>query len=177
MSIPLVNWKYWTHRSNCGRKGVLPLTLEQYKEKLSEAGISAEQIGNIKGMYQLSRYSDRGNYTPDSCRFVTKEINYAEQILNGGIARGAIKKTGRNKYNHSGIAIMAEKKSKPFIVVNPKGMVIEGKNLNEFCKQNKLNQGCMFCVINGLKKSYKGWTSVKTDKADQSKIFQDGEGI
>lgn len=158
MAIPLVKWKYWNHRSNCGRKGVLSLTFDQYKKKLDEAGIDAKDIGLEKGKYQLARYDDKGDYTPESCRFVTKEQNYIEQITNGGFKAGVAKKIGRTKKNHQGVAEMARKKSKPFAIKNPHGVVIEGQNLSEFCKKNNLNQGNIWCVINGLKQSSKGWT-------------------
>lgn len=157
MAIPLVKWKYWTHRSNCSRKKVSPLTFDEYLLKLEDAGIRAEDVGATKGKYQLSRYTDSGDYTPESCRFITKEQNYSEEIKNGGIENGAEKKRGRTKHNHSGIAEMAEKKSKEFSIRSPKGDIVSGKNLFQFCKDNGLNQGNVWCVIKGLKHSCKGW--------------------
>lgn len=44
-------------------------------------------------------------------------------------------------------------------VINPNGqiLIIDG-TLTEFCKKHNLNIGNVSCLINGKKKSYKGWT-------------------
>lgn len=44
---------------------------------------------------------------------------------------------------------------------NPIGNSIIIRSLNNFCKQNNLNQTCMFRLIGGKQKQHKGWTFVK----------------
>ena len=55
------------------------LTLAQYFQKLTEAGITIFDLGNVSGTYQLARYNDEGPYTNESCRFVPIEVNFSEQ--------------------------------------------------------------------------------------------------
>ena len=56
------------------------LTFEQYLLKMDEASITPNQIGHhMDEQYHLSRYGDIGPYTNDSCRFVVKRANLAEQ--------------------------------------------------------------------------------------------------
>ena len=52
-----------------------------------------------------------------------------------------------------------QKISKDFIFKSPNGDIVSGKNLTEFCKQNNLNQGAMWSVLNGKIKSHKGYKS------------------
>lgn len=158
MSSSVEKRKYWSHRSNCGRKGVKPLSFDEYIKKIEEAEICADQIGVKNGDYQLSRYDDTGDYTPDSCRFITKEENLKEEIKNGGTARAAEKKRGRTKDSHPGVMAMSKKKSKEFSVKNPSGEIISGENLKEFCVKHGLNQGNIWMVIAGRKTSSLGWT-------------------
>lgn len=158
MPIQIEKLKYWAHRSNSIKKNVAPLTYEQYLLKIKDAGISAHDIGNKKGKYQLARYGDVGDYTPESCRFITKEKNMLELIENGGFVRGAAKKKGRTKLDHPGLKLMSEKNSKPFIIKSPSGEIFSGKNLHQFCKDNGLDSGNMNRVLNGIKKHFKGWT-------------------
>jgi hypothetical protein len=54
---------------------------------------------------------------------------------------------------------MSERKKKPFKIIAPDGTTIEGVNLTAFCKAHGLNQGGLWCVINGSKKSHKGYTA------------------
>lgn len=56
------------------------LTYEEYLEKAKAAGITcASQIGIKRDQYQLSRYKDRGHYTVENCRFITKLENMQER--------------------------------------------------------------------------------------------------
>jgi len=49
-------------------------------------------------------------------------------------------------------------KQRPFKVLDPSGILIEGVNLTQFCKANGLNQGGMWSVINGNIRTHKGYT-------------------
>jgi len=59
------------------------LTFEEYLNKLNETGIRPSDLGNDNNNYHLSRYTDEGPYTNNSCRFVMKRVNMEEQILHG----------------------------------------------------------------------------------------------
>lgn len=157
--IDAITKKKWrNHCNNCFNKGVRHLTLDEYAQKLEEAGITAAKVGLTRGSWQLARYTDQGDYTPTSCRFLTKEENFAEMLKNGGRARAAATKTGRTKLTHPGLAEMAKKKSKPFSFKSPDGVVHSGENLAQFCKDRGLNQGNMWMVLTGRKASNCGWT-------------------
>jgi len=55
---------------------------------------------------------------------------------------------------------MGDSKAKIYRFKNPKGQIVEITNLNRFCKENGLNQGAMWNVVNPpyRRKKYKGWT-------------------
>jgi hypothetical protein len=59
------------------------LSFEEYLNKLKEANIIPEQLGNDNYDWHLSRYDDESPYTKETCRFVYKHINMSEQVLNG----------------------------------------------------------------------------------------------
>lgn len=59
------------------------LKFDEYLDKLLEAGITPNCLGNGLNKYHLSRYDDEGPYTINSCRFITKAENMQEQITNG----------------------------------------------------------------------------------------------
>lgn len=158
MNVELVKKKWKAHRANAvNRKKVKALSFAEYMQKIIDANIQPEQIGATNNSYQLARYSDLGDYTLETCRFITKQENFLEQIKNGGIAAGAEKKRGRTSESHKGLAIMAEKRSKIFAFMSPQGEIHFGKNLYRFCLANGLNQGNMAEVRNGMKKACKGW--------------------
>ena len=53
--------------------------------------------------------------------------------------------------------------SKPFKIISPTGEVIEGVNLNQFCKENGLNNGNMSAVTKGKRKAHKGYKAHRED--------------
>lgn len=59
------------------------LTYEQYKSLLSDAGITANDIGIGEDDYCLARHKDLGGYTIGNCRFITNKENRLEQIESG----------------------------------------------------------------------------------------------
>lgn len=107
MTLALKKWR--THKMNAHKKGVLPLTFDQYVQKISDAGITPADIGNTSKHYHLGRYTDSGDYTPTSCRFIPFLENLKEQVINGGTARMAEKKRGRTKFNDPSVAAQAKK--------------------------------------------------------------------
>ena len=109
MNEQAIKTKWRAHVGNSGKKHVLPLSLADYRQKILDAGILPEQIGQTRTSYHLARYSDTGDYTPHSCRFIPHLDNLAEQRLNGGLARMAEKKRGRTKLNDPSVASQAKK--------------------------------------------------------------------
>lgn len=198
MARDLIRQKWNVHCSNSRKKGCSPLTYDEYKQKLLDAGITADQVGKSVEHYHLSRYTDSGDYTVNSCRFITALKNLHEMRSNGGLARMAEKRrgrtkendpsiansakkrmgrkataaeiakrvaalTGRTKESHAGVAIAAEKNSKPFAFKDPNGITHAGVNLEEFCKQHGLLGNAMNKLKNGRLKSYHGWKAASIE--------------
>lgn len=117
------------HITRSDRRGLRSeLTFEDYVRKAYEANLSGpEMIGARRGMYQLGRVGDEGNYTNGNCRFITREQNTTEAHANGRLdnvytaARGQTKETsehfrkislalkGRTAENDPRVATMAAK--------------------------------------------------------------------
>jgi hypothetical protein len=57
---------------------------------------------------------------------------------------------------------IAEKKSKEFSIINPEGEIIRGKNITKFCKENNLDVGTTWNLLNYKRntKSHKGYRAV-----------------
>ncbi|MCG2586540.1 hypothetical protein [Massilia sp. TS11] len=109
MDIELARKKWRGHVDGAKSRGLGYLTFQQYILKLAEAGIEPSMVGLRRGMYNLARFTDRGDYTPSSCRFITVEENQAEQAKNGGLAAKIAKLRGRTKESHKSVASQAEK--------------------------------------------------------------------
>jgi hypothetical protein len=52
---------------------------------------------------------------------------------------------------------VAEKLSKQYLITDPNGNQFTIKNLNQFCRENNLDQGNMTAVAKGRMKQCKGW--------------------
>ena len=151
--------KYHGHRSHTTERGLQShITPLIFFTKVVEAGLTKpDQIGRRRGQHVLGRVGDVGDYISDTCRFISVEQNNQERIANGGMAAGAKKRTGRTKESHPGLAAMADKKSKDYIVTDPNGNIFDVHNLNAFCKDNDLHKGHLYNVCNGKIKHHKGW--------------------
>jgi hypothetical protein len=101
--------KWRNHKWGAIERGLNFLTYEQYVEKLAEAGITYKQVSRKKGGYCLARYTDQGDYTPQSCRFVPLHVNVEDRTKNGGTEAMRQKAIGRTKYTHEGNASQSEK--------------------------------------------------------------------
>lgn len=55
------------------------LSVDECLELLEDAGITIYDVGQKKGMYQLARYGDTGDYSKDNCRFITVQENINER--------------------------------------------------------------------------------------------------
>lgn len=51
-----------------------------------------------------------------------------------------------------------ESQSKTWQLIDPNGRKIIIKNLNQFCKNNNLNRGCISAIFEGRMHVHKGWT-------------------
>ena len=161
----LKNWvvKWTALKTNAKiRDSECKLSFEEYLQLASEAGITnPNQIGKKREQFQMGRLGDVGVYELGNCRFITQRQNILERTENGGTklraAMSAARK-GLNKYIDETSAKIANSKSRFFRVISPEGIVYEGKNLKEFCKEDGLCQGWMSAVCRGAKKQYKGWT-------------------
>lgn len=154
--------KWWYHRNNAKRKGVNShLTFEDYCKKLEEANITADDIGTGIDKYHLGRIGDEGDYTIDSCRFITHRQNRQEKIDNGHNDYAAINLSkflkGKTKETSEWIAKSAITRSKFFVATSPSGEIIKGRNLKQFCKENDLTHGLMSMVATGKVPHHKGW--------------------
>ena len=49
--------------------------------------------------------------------------------------------------------------TKNFLLISPTGKIVEGYNILQFCKRNKLDNSCINAVILGRFRQYKGWTA------------------
>jgi hypothetical protein len=79
--IGICKTKYRNKEKNAKKEGLqVLLTFEEYLYKAYEAKIECpSQIGVKTSQYQLARIEDKGNYTKDSCRFLTKKQNEEEK--------------------------------------------------------------------------------------------------
>jgi group I intron endonuclease len=50
-----------------------------------------------------------------------------------------------------------DRQSKTWEIVSPEGNVMTITNLKKFCRENGLHSGGMYDVVNGKRRSYKGW--------------------
>lgn len=100
------------------------LTFRQYLKLAIKACLTRpSQIGRASHEYNLSRIGDTGGYVVGNCRFILSAMNRDERVTNGGIERGAAKRRGLTAANCLWRAENAQKKSKPFVIVSPKGKV------------------------------------------------------
>jgi group I intron endonuclease len=88
-----------------------------------------------------------------------------ETKLKIGLANSKKKRTKEEKEHLRQINIgkkhskeSIEKRSKTYIVTDPSGSLSEIKNLNQFCKENNLNQGAMSAMARGKGITHKGWS-------------------
>ena len=54
----------------------------------------------------------------------------------------------------------ASANAKPFKLLSPNGLVVEGINLNKFARENGLNTGHLREVMFNLRYSHKGWKNI-----------------
>lgn len=158
--IDIIKRKYKSHTGCARAKGVKYLTLDQYQNKLNEVGITAEQIGNGIDDYQLCRYTDLGDYTPETCRFATKRENIEDKRKNGGFERGGLKISAlhKGKMPKNLVNFISSKERLSFRLKSPNGEIINGENVMQFSRDHGLTHQQLHNVVVGKRKSHKGWT-------------------
>lgn len=167
--MQLAKKKHSNHRHNAKKKGVKSLPFDIYLEKLLEAGILPEQIGQSIDSYQLARFEDCGDYTKESCRFITMKENLQEMITNGGCAQAGkklkIKLSGRSKEDYPNLSRENSKSlRKQYKFISPDGEIFTGYGITTFCREMGLCQSEMSNVHNGKQKHHRGW--IKGDTYD-----------
>jgi hypothetical protein len=81
-----------------------------------------------------------------------------ESIIRGAITRTGMKRSEESRKKMSISASNAtEKITKPFELLSPTGEIIKGNNLKKFGRDNNINQGGLWKVLNDKCESYKGW--------------------
>lgn len=152
--------KFSNHQKTATHRGLQSsLSFEQYVQKAKDAGLTTpDQIGKKVGQYCLGRESDVGDYLNSNCRFITTTQNRLESVENCRSEDYYQQLRGSTKETNKAVAQAADKLAKPFSFVDPNGTVHQGRNLNQFCKDNDLNQGAMWQVGAGRKDQHKGWT-------------------
>lgn len=159
----LIRKKYKSHTGCARAKNVKYLTFEQYYDKIKEAKITVHQIGNNIDSYQLSRYTDQGDYTPESCRFVTMRENIEDRHRNGGTKRGSekcskiLKERGIRPLVSCFEVTGEYPASKSYRLKSPTGEIYEGTNVAKFCRERGFTHK-IHDMIAGKIKSYRGWT-------------------
>jgi len=89
---------------------------------------------NCTNGFQLDKDVNSGSrtgrlYSPDFCLFIPANKNM--------------------KHAHS----------RPFALTSKDGRVFRGDNVREFCRHHRIDHSCIIKVLNGKRKSHKGWTS------------------
>ena len=83
-------------------KGIeMALSHDDIQQLLDNAGITIEQVGKHRGMYQLGRYGDTGGYTIDNCRFITHAENQAEKTFSEE-SRKKMSESAKNRSDNRG---------------------------------------------------------------------------
>ena len=159
----LVKKKHTNHRHNAKKKGVKSLPFDIYLEKLYEAGILPEQIGQTIDAYQLARFGDYGDYTKESCRFITMKENLQEMLTNGGCAQAgaklSIKLSGRSKEDYPNLSRENSKSlRKKYEFISPDEETFTGYGITTFCREMGLCQSEMSAVHNSKQKHHRGGT-------------------
>jgi hypothetical protein len=78
--------------------------------------------------------------------------------LNGHIRNSKFNNYGKQR-SEQAIKSTIEKNQKSYYVVNPEGLVLEGVNLKEFCRENGLHPGGMVTMHLGKILHWHGWTN------------------
>lgn len=81
--------------------------------------------------------------------------------LNGSLGHGSKFNTLGVKRKKEAIQAGVQARSKRYYLISPKGCILEGRNIKDFCHDNKLDHGAINKVINGNNLHHKGWTASK----------------
>jgi Mor family transcriptional regulator len=95
---------------------------------------------------------------------IIKSRNVAKFCRENNLIEGCIWAVlTQKRISHKGWTLPNPKKSKvregrKFSLLSPEGELFTGNNLKEFCKNKNINADALYMVLNGQRKSHKGWT-------------------
>lgn len=167
VEVSKIRRKYASLKARVTQNTLKCFDINQYIQKLMDANIRPDDVGRNHGSYQLARYTDKGDYLFDTCRFILQVDNLKEMVANGGRKIGDIKGTLTRKSMYaSGELIVTQKrrdavskkKEMPYKFISPEGILHEGINCVKFCREHNLTIANMSCVKHGKRKHHKGWT-------------------
>lgn len=116
----------------------------------------------LKGYHRVTLYNKRVRRKVFIHRLVAEHflekmtgkdfVNHIDEVRNNNNVRNLEWVTRKENIQHS-----LYKWCKPFSVIDGEGVLHEGINLTEFCKQQRLSQSRMSDVVLGKQKSHKGY--------------------
>jgi hypothetical protein len=110
---------------------------------------SLEERKKISDRWKRERHPNYGRKASLETRKKLSEIHKGHPATLGFTGRKHTEETKQK---------MREKTSfKSFCVISPTGEIICDKNMKEFCRKNNLDSGHFSCVLNGKRKSHKGF--------------------
>jgi general stress protein YciG len=91
----------------------------------------------------------------------TKEemIEHGKKLHKNGLGIHGLTVEQRKKYNTEASKIQVRNRSKEFVLVDPYGNIHKEKNINKFCRENKLDGWNIRKVLSNKIPHYKGWTT------------------
>jgi len=180
---PVLNNK-WCLNENCG--GIMSLDVARkngLNAKEMETGIHSFSKEKRREIALKSIETNKKNSTGIFGLTREDRIKYAKEVnaLGGGFSSILKEDRKRNSYiggiksYQLGLGIHSltkeqqvqngkkvgewnkENTSKEFCVISPEGVIINGKNVREFCRRENLNRRNFIQLLNGNWKQYKGW--------------------
>lgn len=126
-------------------------------EILRQIAISNKGVKKPKGHGEkVSAFRKTFRYSEESKRKMS-EAKKGKKLTEEHKQKIVVSLTGRHQPESQKIKV-SEKLSKEWLVTSPNGEQQIVKNLRQFCKENKLDQG------NLSRGKYKGWTAFRVDK-------------
>lgn len=150
-------------------------TYGRIEDRLAWLGLSG-QIGKDEILIELAK-SKRGiKRTPEFCKNLSefrKTFRYSEESKRKMSLAKLGKKNSPEHIEKSRLGQLGKKQTeyqklrakecleRLWLITKPNGDCIEIKNLNQFCKDNNLDQGNMVKVSKGILKQHKGYVCKK----------------
>tara|TARA_R110000868_G_scaffold288123_1_gene548476 strand:+ start:155 stop:943 length:789 start_codon:yes stop_codon:yes gene_type:complete len=146
---PIYQIDQWCLNENCGGLVSLEMLRENGK-KLYEQGI---------GFHSLTTEQRRKNGRKSG------KMQYENKLGIHKLTPEQIKQNSKK-----GTSISIEKRSKEFALISPKGEIVRGKNIENFCRKNNLNSSHISRVLNGKLNYHKGWRKYSKETKEKMSI-------